>query len=101
MWQMWARLDDGALMNVNESKFYVQEHIFDGSEPVQVTVTEDPDGNFYGWVYDVDGPYSNNGVPQFIQPHRGLYDMQFPYGPEATERAGRGKTVRLHVEVRS
>lgn len=65
---------------------------FGVAEPVEVTVTEDPEGPYYGWV--------KTGKTEFglVQPHRGLYRMQFSPPPEYLEERGQGRTVRLVIE---
>ena len=65
-----------------------------GDKPVPVVVSVDDEGTHWGWL-DVDRA---GEAPTMVQPHYGLYSMQFPYGPEAEEQRGRGRTVRLRVE---
>lgn len=61
----------------------------------EVEVTEVPaddhSGSYWGWI-DADGT-----EPVMIRAGHALYSMQFTYGPEAEERRGKGRTVRLRV----
>jgi hypothetical protein len=70
-----------------------------GREPVAVELTEDPAGDYYGWI-DADRPGGRfapkyTGVPTLVQPHEGMFTMQFPYGPHVLARDGRGEIVRM------
>lgn len=70
-----------------------------GHEPVAVELVEDPDGTYYGWI-EADNPESPRdhkftGVPEMIQPHEGMFSMQFAYGPQAEVERGRGEIVRM------
>ena len=62
------------------------------SEIVPVTLTEDPNGPYYGWID------AERTEPTMIQRHEGMFSMQFPYGAEAEANAGRGRIVRLQVQ---
>ena len=65
-----------------------------GGNVVQVRLTEDPAGQYWGWLhFDLPG----RDAPTMVQPHKGMFKMQFPYGPQAEEEAGKGRTVRLTV----
>jgi hypothetical protein len=64
-----------------------------GHDPVEVLVTIDEEGSFYGWLKPGDAE------PCMIQPWKGLFDMQFPYTPEAEVARGRGRILRLTVEA--
>ena len=70
-----------------------------GVEPVPVELTEDPDGDYYGWIHaDRSGERfapRYTGEVVMVQPHKGMFTMQFPYGPEAEARDGRGEIVRM------
>jgi hypothetical protein len=71
---------------------------FCGCTPVPVELTEDPDGTYWGWIRAAsDGilPRKYTGVPEMIQPHEGMFSMQFPYGPQAEAERGRGEVVRM------
>lgn len=91
-WKMFAgRITDRGRMHVESSPKIVRMY---GDEPVAVIATEDPAGTHYGWIY-ADDPGRG---PVMIQPHEGLFSMQFPYGPEAEAARGKGEIVRLRVE---
>lgn len=61
-----------------------------GPGAVPLAVTEDPDGNYLGWI--------ENGDTELVmvQWHT-IFDMQFPYGAKAAADAGQGEIVRLTV----
>ena len=61
------------------------------SPVVQVNLNEDPDGDYWGWID------TNCDQIVMVQPQRGLFDMQFTYGPEAEVKRGRGRIVRLRI----
>lgn len=69
------------------------------AEPVPVLVIEDPDGNYLGWMEEREG-VRKTGVPEMIL-YKKLFNMQFAYGYETEEEAGRGKAVRLRIEERA
>lgn len=88
-----------------------QEHVVDGREFMEfgaeqwvrmcyggdvrpVILTEDPDGMYWGWI-DADDP---DQEPTMVQPHEGMFSMQFPYGPQAEVNRGQGEIVRLRVD---
>ncbi len=108
-WLLWAQRDThrggpqaGEVFFMN---FGSREHVTRGygGDVVPLRVTEDSEGQYWGWIDNEDwraerGYRSNDGVPTFIQPHHGMFTMQFPYGPEAEQERGRGHIVRLVVE---
>ena len=49
-------------------------------EPVEVELTENPEGSYYGWLE------TGEDIPVMIQPHIHMYNIQFAYGPEAEIR---------------
>lgn len=65
----------------------------DSLTAVQVTevAIDDPAGNYWGWID------AGAADPVMIRPGHDRYSMQFTYGPEAEERRGKGRTVRLRV----
>jgi len=60
-----------------------------------VEVTEVPvrsgDGSYFGWIP------AGEDAPVMIRCGSDPYRAQFTYGPEAEERRGKGRTVRLRV----
>jgi len=60
---------------------------------VKVELTEDLDGTYYGWIDN-----TRSGIPEMIQPHEGMFEMQFPYGSMAEADHGRGRMVRMTVK---
>lgn len=65
-----------------------------GGDVVPVVLTEDPAGHYWGWidVGDEDGP-------TMVQPHWGMFSMQFAYGPDAEVKRGRGEIVQVRVDL--
>lgn len=68
-----------------------------GREPVAVELTEDPEGTYWGWMGFARMHYTADKEPIMVQPHRGMFDMQFPYGPEKEVEKGQGEIVRCTV----
>lgn len=71
---------------------YVRLHHL--SEPiVEVEISENRDGNYWGWL-------KNDDCLQLglIWPSEGQFEMCFPYGSAAEEERGDGKKVRLSVK---
>lgn len=62
-----------------------------GVPPEPVTVTEDPYGDYWGWIA------TDSDHPDFIYPNEGLFSMCFTYGYHAEEKAGKGRAVQLTV----
>lgn len=73
--------------------FYVRLY---GREPVEVELVEDPDGGYWGWI-DLPTEFEPevSGVPEMIQPHHGMFTMQFTYGPDIEVKHGKGEIVRM------
>lgn len=87
---MFAGIDgDGTAWHAHPEPWYPQEHGIGDVQPV--AVAEATDGPYWGWI-DTDGDY-----PEMIWPRKVLFGMCFPYGPEAEERAGKGRIVRLII----
>jgi hypothetical protein len=102
VWEMWAgrpsQNRDGLFLTVEQHKRSAE--MYGVEDPIRVAAFEDPEGPYYGWIeFPSEWRPLADGTPRMIQPHDGLYNMQFPYGPEAEEEKGRGRTVRLRVEV--
>jgi hypothetical protein len=69
-----------------------------GHTPVAVEVTEDPAGDYYGWIDAPDSPRPKGrggDAPTMIQPHAGIFDMQFAYGAAVEVERRHGEIVRL------
>jgi hypothetical protein len=60
---------------------------------VQVEMTEDPAGEYLGWVPDYCDS-TRAAVPELVQPEY-LFELQFPYGSKAEVEHGHGHVVRL------
>jgi hypothetical protein len=61
-----------------------------GDHPVALTATEDPDGNYLGWIF------TGKTDLTLIQWHQ-LFDMQFPYGAKAAIERGDGEVIHLSL----
>ena len=94
VWEMYGHAaSNGVWVAVGEQR-WVQLHGY-GPPPVPVTVTEDPEGDYMGWIAANDKAEE----PVMIQHHR-IFNIQFPYGYKPEEEHGRGKAVRLTITVR-
>ena len=91
-WGMWALWRED--LGVFEEPGHRRHAAAHGGVPVPVIVTIDLDGLYYGWVR------AGEEEPEMIHPHPIPYRMCFPYGPQAEEDAGRGRTVRLRIDRR-
>lgn len=69
------------------------------AEPVPVEVIEDPEGNYLGWLDAREGHPRNTGIPEMIM-HKKIFNIQFAYGYQPEEQAGRGRAIPLRIEVR-
>lgn len=96
-WTLWAhnfgprpKFPDGLFMHIG-SKRYVELHGM--KEPiVEVLLTEDPNGPYYGWLE------TGKETPHFIWPSEGQLDMCFPYGLKAEEEHGKGVPLRFSIQ---
>lgn len=74
-------------------KWWTEMHDLD--EPiVEVEVTEDPDGTYYGWI-EFDDKHVR--VPCMIQPDELRFRMCFNCDPEDYVKAGSGEILKLSV----
>lgn len=90
-WQMFAHDYGGKFFHVG-SRRYVELHYL--SKPiVAVTVTEDPDGEYRGWIY------ADKDEPCMIWPSKGQLEICFPYGTQAAQERGSGRVVRLKIDT--
>lgn len=60
---------------------------------VKVALSESESGEYWAW--------QDTGSDKYVmfQPHPGLFDMQFAYGAKAEVDRGRGRIVRLNIEI--
>jgi len=65
------------------------------ADPIPVRLVEDPEGNYLTWLSYED----DEREPIFTLWHT-IFDMQFPYGHKAEEKAGKGRAVRVRAELR-
>jgi hypothetical protein len=97
-WTLWAHKvwikHEGRFVfhHARPGKWWVELHGLD-SPIVRVRAVETPEGEYYGWI----GAKSPDEPPCMIWPHRGLFSMCFPYGPDAEVKAGRGEIVRMEI----
>jgi hypothetical protein len=105
-WPMWAHDRNGEYQNPGE-KWWVEIHGL--PDPVvPVTVTEvadgDPGGTHWGWIESEAAAAfyrrEPHDEPCMIWAFRGAFDVQFPYGPAAEVKAGKGRVVRLRITAR-
>lgn len=99
-WRMFAgrnpheqTRDDFPFLNFGDHR-YVEMY---GRDPVAVEITEDPDGQYLGWLGFAFLHYKADEQPVMIQPER-LFEMQFAYGSQAEVKRDRGEIVRLTVK---
>jgi hypothetical protein len=90
-WKMYATPSKGLFWYTAETPNFVRLH--GAKEVVAVNVRENKDGRYYGWLG------TGRNFPQFIWPSEAQRDMCFPYGPASEEKLGRGRRVRLDIEV--
>lgn len=75
------------------SEWYARQYATD-RKPVPVLVVEDPEGDYLGWIEETKG---STGEPEMIQ-RKEIFSIQFPYGYQDEEAAGRGRAVRLTIK---
>jgi hypothetical protein len=93
-----APLGDGDWTGLG-SEWYARQYA-SGCPAVPVVVTEDPEGDYLGWIEETEDSPRSTGEPEMIQ-RKEIFSIQFPYGYKAEEAAGRGRAVRLRIEERS
>lgn len=86
---MYAYLKHGKYFYTG-SHFFVKLHGVPDDDIKEVTVTENPAGDYYGWK-------DKSGEIKFVWPSEAQRDMCFPYGPKVEEDKGTGVRVRLSV----
>lgn len=112
-WEMWAvRLSDGLLHNIGD-RWYAEHHLMPGEELVPVLVEDTgiaiekrprediprETGTHFGW-FGRDREGVEEDEPAMIQPHWGMFSMQFTYGPMPEVKAGRGRIALLRIQPR-
>lgn len=60
---------------------------------VRERVASDPPSTYFGWVSD-----RHPDRYSMVYPSEKQFEICFPYGSSAPEKAGRGRKVNLHVE---
>jgi len=63
-----------------------------GGDPIPVRITENKDGEYYGWIDKGDDS------PVMIWPSRNLFEMCFPYGSQIEVEKGKGRVIRMVCE---
>jgi hypothetical protein len=94
VWQMHGHAADNGVWVAVGEEWWVRIHGY-GPPPVPVTVAEDPEGDYMGWIATGEDPPE----PGLIQHHR-IFNIQFPDGYQAEVTHGRGEAVRLSITVR-
>lgn len=82
---------DGRFYDIFPSVFPVKMCGYDEDEIWVLNLEEDTDGDYWS--------FQDTGEDTFhlIHPHKFLFDMCFPYGPDAEVEDGKGRIVRLKV----
>ena len=92
-WDLFGAANEkNGVYSVVGEEFFVHLH---GMLPVPIRLIEDPEGIYLGWL--PNNPEETD--PLFVQ-HQRIFNISFPYGYQAEEQAGRGKAVRLRIELR-
>lgn len=73
------------------SEWYAKACAHKDAEVIPVNVVEDENGVNWGWQGAGEEEY------RMVWPHKGLFDMCFPYGPDAEAKRGKGRIVRLTI----
>lgn len=94
-WSMFAHNQGWGLTNPGPRPYVELHGLPDPIVEVEVVLVADgdPAATHWGWLK------SGGETPSMIWPSWACYSTCFPYGPEAEEKAGRGRTVRLAVNV--
>lgn len=87
----WKLDDDTELVHFG-APFIVR--MYGHTNPVLARVSIDPDGTYFGW----QDAGKEEEIPTLIQPRRVLFEVQFPYSPEAAQKVGKGRIVKLSVK---
>jgi hypothetical protein len=102
-WQMWAgdvvRNDQQTFVHASQNRRYPEMY---GTPPVRVLATEDPNGRYWAWLPMMDrasGEPVVDAYPVFVYDRESLLAMCFPYGYANEEKLGRGRLVRLSIDL--
>ena len=96
-WDLFAHRREDGPAGVWYQDFGPQEIVRLYGDPksmVQVRLTEDPHGDYAGWI---SFESASQGQIDMVQ-RREIFSIQFAYGVAAEEEAGHGKAVRLRAE---
>lgn len=91
-WRMHAA-DHGDYWTGVGSEWYARAH---GGTATPVLVTEDPDGDYLGWV-DAKDEAEGDDRPGLIC-IKEIFSIQFTYGVKAEVDRGRGRVVPVRIE---
>ena len=89
-WDAWAH-EDRVLWHIGEKR-WVELHGLD-LPIVEVRVTLNPEGRYWGWQY----AGKESELPEMVWPEGFMLRMCFPYGFEIEEKRGKGRHVRLNI----
>ncbi len=88
-WNMHAHRVDGRYEHCGDLRSVQHRRLC--APIVQVEVTEDPDGPYYGYIR------TGSTTPIMIQSRWSAFQMQFTYNVEPEVETGQGRVVRLQV----
>lgn len=102
-WRMFAsrpaRVVDGReFANVGDERSVR----FRGGSPIAVELTEDPEGQYWGWMElpgSARAAQRRVGIPVMIQPHEGMFRMQSPDGFRQDVDRGYGQVIRMSCQA--
>ncbi len=89
-WNMWAH-DYGKCFIHIGPKRYVELHGITSSPIVEIRLTEDTTGDYYGWLK------TGQDTPTMIWPSEAQFSMCFAYGPNVEVERGEGQKLRFTV----
>lgn len=95
-WRLWAHECEsgkdgtGAFRHIGKRR-YVELHLMN-YPIVEVNITEDKNGNYWGWLS------KGENEPKMIWPSKAQFEVCFIYGPEMEVEHGKGEILRLRVE---
>lgn len=97
MWTMWASATEKCFLHPEVNKEHAQLYAGRGAPLVQVEVTEDPKGTYFGWV-DLE---KGSEVPTLIWPSLAQLKMCFPCGTKDAVARGEGRIIQLSVVAKT